>query len=128
MPRPLLDPLHIHPAVRDKVATHQTETVRAVQAAIIAHPVVVVGMARNPYCRKARQALDAAGVPHQYLEFGGYFSQWRKRGALKMWSGWPTLPMVFVRGNLVGGGDDLVRLIASGELRQLLLPSAALTN
>jgi monothiol glutaredoxin len=127
MPRPILAKAHIHTAIREKVANHHIETIRTVQAAIIAHPVVVVGMTINPYCRKARQALQVAGVPHQYLEFGGYFSQWRKRSALKMWSGWPTLPMVFVRGDLVGGYDDLARLIASGELRQLLLPSPALT-
>jgi glutaredoxin-related protein len=37
-----------------------------------------------------------------------------------MWSGWPTLPMVFVKGQLVGGADDLQKLIDSGELRRLL--------
>ena len=63
----------------------------------------------------ARQALAAAGVSHEYIEFGSYFSQWRVRTALKMWTGWPTFPMVFVRGTLVGGADDLRRLIDSGE-------------
>jgi glutaredoxin-related protein len=33
-----------------------------------------------------------------------------------MWTGWPTLPMVFVEGVLVGGADDLRRLLESGEL------------
>jgi len=33
-----------------------------------------------------------------------------------MWSGWPTFPMVFVKGVLVGGADDVARLIKSGEL------------
>jgi glutaredoxin-related protein len=37
-----------------------------------------------------------------------------------MWTGWPTLPMVFVRGVLVGGADDLQRLIDSGELETRL--------
>jgi monothiol glutaredoxin len=53
-------------------------------------------------------------------DYGSYLSQWRRRGALKMWSGWPTFPMVFVRGQLVGGADDLQRLLSSGELTQLL--------
>jgi len=39
---------------------------------------------------------------------------------LKLWTGWPTLPMVFVRGALVGGADDLAKLIASGELKRML--------
>jgi glutaredoxin-related protein len=37
-----------------------------------------------------------------------------------MWSGWPTFPMVFVRGVLVGGATELRTLIASGELNRLL--------
>ena len=51
---------------------------------------------------------------------GRYFSTWRRRLALKMWTGWPTFPMVFVKGTLVGGADDLERLIASGELQRML--------
>ena len=55
---------------------------------------------QNPYPRKARKALDAAGVPYHYLSYGSYFSDWRRRNALKMWTGWPTFPMVFVKGTL----------------------------
>ncbi|MFY9316722.1 MAG: glutaredoxin domain-containing protein [Burkholderiales bacterium] len=120
MPRPILDEAHIHPAIRDKVATNRMDYVREVQAAIAAHPVVVVGMRQNPMPKKARRALDAAGIAHQYLEYGSYLSEWRNRNALKMWTGWPTFPMVFVKGVLVGGADDLVKLIESGELKKLL--------
>ena len=120
MPRPVLDESRIHPAVRERVARHFHDTLSEVQAAVAAHPVVVVGMKQNPYPRKARRALQAAGVAHEYLEYGSYFSDWRRRTALKMWTGWPTLPLVFVKGTLVGGADDLDRLIASGELKRLL--------
>ena len=75
---------------------------------------------RQPACRRARQSLDAAGIAYQYLEFGSYFNQWRRRNALKMWTGWPTFPMVFVKGVLVGGAQDVKRLIDSGELNRLL--------
>ncbi len=120
MPRPILDEAHIHPAIRDRIATHQQAIVAEVQAAVAQHPVLVVGMGMNPFPKKARRALGAAGVAYHYLEYGSYFSQWRRRNALKLWTGWPTLPMVFVRGTLVGGAGDLARLIASGELRRLL--------
>lgn len=120
MSRPVLSEERIHPAVRDTVANHYRETLQQVQDAVAANAVVVVGMRQNPFPRKARKALQAAGVPFQYLEYGSYFSEWRRRTALKMWTGWPTLPMVFVKGQLVGGADDLARLIASGELRRLL--------
>jgi glutaredoxin-related protein len=120
MPRPILDESHLHPAIRERVARHQHAIVEEVQRAAAAHPVVVVGMRQNPFPKRARRALDAAGMPYHYLEFGSYFSGWRRRNALKMWTGWPTFPMVFVRGVLVGGADDLQRLIGSGELQRLL--------
>ncbi len=68
----------------------------------------------------ARKALQAAGAAFKYLEYGSYLSQWRLRNALKMWTGWPTFPMVFVKGTLVGGASDLDALISSGELKRLL--------
>ena len=120
MPRPILAESNIHPAIREKIATHEQGIVREVQAAVAKHAVVVVGMGLNPFPKKARKALDAAGVAHHYLEYGNYFSNWRQRNALKLWTGWPTLPMVFVKGMLVGGASDLQKLIDSGELKKLL--------
>ena len=120
MTRPILEDARIHPAIRDRITNHHADIVREVQAAVAAHPVVVVGMAQNPYPRKARKLLDAAGVPYQYLSYGSYVADWRRRNALKMWTGWPTFPMVFVKGMLIGGADDLARLIDSGELKRLL--------
>ena len=120
MARSVLSEENIHPAVRDKVARHQADIVGQVQAAVAGHAVVVVGMRQNPFPKKARKALNEAGIAHHYLEYGSYFSQWRPRTALKLWSGWPSFPMVFVKGNLVGGADDLIKLIASGELKRLL--------
>lgn len=120
MPRAVLDESAIHPAVRAQVANHQAEIVREVQAAVARYPVVVVGMRSNPWPKKARRALDAAGVDHHDLDYGSYLSGWRRRNALKMWSGWPTFPMVFVKGQLVGGAADLDRMVASGELKRLL--------
>ena len=120
MPRQTLDATRLHPAIRDKVVNLNADIVHNVQAASQSNPVLVVGMAGNPFCRRARRALEGAGVPHQYLEYGSYFSQWRQRNSLKMWSGWPTFPMVFVKGNLVGGADELAALVRSGELKRLL--------
>ncbi|MDH4480333.1 MAG: glutaredoxin domain-containing protein [Rhodoferax sp.] len=120
MPRPVLSESDIHPAIRKAVETHHHEIVDEVKVAIAAHPVVVVGMSLNPMPKKARAALVKAGVAHEYLEYGSYFNTWRKRNALKMWTGWPTFPMVFVKGVLVGGATDLETLIASGELKKML--------
>ena len=120
MPRPLLSESHIHPAIQTKIANLHMDIIREVQSAVAQHAVVVVGMGMNPMPKRARKALDAAGVAYHYLEYGNYFNTWRKRNALKMWTGWPTFPMVFVKGVLVGGASDVEALIASGELKKML--------
>lgn len=120
MPRLVLDEAHIHPAIRSKISEHERAIVQEVIRAIRENDVVVVGMAMNPFPKKARKALDAAGQAYRYLEYGNYLNTWRKRNALKLWSGWPSFPMVFVKGTLVGGADNLKTLIDSGELKILL--------
>ena len=120
MTRSILDEAHIHPSIREIVSGNHADIVREVQRAMAANDVAVVGMAQNPFPKKACKLLDAAGIACKYLEYGSYFSDWRRRNALKMWSGWPTFPMVFVKGVLVGGASDLERLIKSGELAQML--------
>ncbi len=120
MSRSILDEAQIHPAVRDKVAAHHADFVREVIEAMAANDIVVVGMAQNPFPKKARRLLDQAKLDYKYIGHGSYLSGWRRRNALKMWTGWPTFPMVFVRGVLVGGADDLERLMVRGELDRML--------
>ena len=108
------------PAALQQIESFHRDVVKHVQATVSAHPVVVVGMAQNPHVRNVRRALTAAGIAFEYLEYGSYFSKWKERLAIKMWSGWPTFPLVFVKGNLIGGAQDLERLIRSGELKRLL--------
>jgi glutaredoxin-related protein len=117
MPRHILDESHIHPAIQELIANHHREVVEEVQAAMRQHRVVVVGMRQNPVCKAVQKRLSDAHVQHQYLEYGSYFSDWRKRNALKLWTGWPTFPMVFVEGVLVGGDKDVQALLAAGSLQ-----------
>lgn len=120
MPRPILDERYIHPAIRNKVAGHQQSIVQEVIAAVNENDVVVVGMGFNPFPKQACKALEMINQPYKYLEYGNYFNTWRQRNALKMWTGWPTFPMVFVKGTLVGGANDLKAMITSGEFKALM--------
>jgi monothiol glutaredoxin len=120
MPRSILEENAIHPAIRAKISEHQREIVQSVQSAVGKNPIVVVGMGLNPFPRKACKMLDAVQQPYQYLEFGNYFNQWRERNALKLWTGWPTFPMIFVKGQLIGGATDLKKLIDNDALKALL--------
>ncbi len=119
-PRPLLSPDARTPHVAETTANFHRAIVDEVAAAVASEPVVVVGMAQNPFVKKARKALDDAGIAFRYLEYGSYFGAWRERLAIKMWSGWPTFPQVFVRGVLIGGFDETAKGLADGSLRARL--------
>ncbi len=115
--RPVLDPTRIAPAAMDKLQTFHADVIAEVVSAVAKHPVVVVGMAQNPHVKNVRKALSAAGIEFEYLEYGSYFSDWKKRLAVKLWSGWPTFPQVFVRGTLIGGEQLTVAALADGTLQ-----------
>ncbi|RXZ38920.1 glutaredoxin [Oxalobacteraceae bacterium CAVE-383] len=120
MTRNILDEAQIHPAIRQTITDKHADIVREVQAAVAANMVVVVGMRQNPFPKKARKALDAIAAPYKYLEYGSYLGAWKPRTALKMWTGWSTFPMIFVKGTLIGGSSDLEKLIASGEFARMV--------
>lgn len=120
MTRALFSSNQVSPAAADAMAGFFPDTIREVEAAIAEHPVVVVGMAQNPFVRKVRAALTDAGIPFHYLEYGSYLSEWKRRLAIKMWSGWPTFPQVYVRGVLLGGDALTKAAIADGSLKAKL--------
>ncbi|ATB37333.1 glutaredoxin [Cystobacter fuscus] len=119
-PRSLLSDDKRAPAVAEAMAGFHRDTVDQVRTTVEREPVVVVGMAQNPFVKKVRQALTQAGITFTYLEYGSYFAKWKERLAIKMWSGWPTFPQVYVRGVLIGGHDDTVKALGDGSLRERL--------
>ncbi len=120
MTRPLFDETKVHPTIREKIASFHPEMVAEATQAIAAHPVVVIGMKQNPFPKRAKKALAAHGTAFHYLEYGSYLGDYRKRLALKMWTGWSTFPMIFVKGTFIGGAEDLAALLTSGDFDKLL--------
>jgi monothiol glutaredoxin len=110
----------VHPAAAQAQAAFNADLVQEVSRAIAENDVVIVGVAGLQPDKKARKLLESKGIPFKYLQYGSYFSGWRRRLALKIWVGWPTFPHVFVKGTFVGGGSELAKLVESGELNQLL--------
>jgi monothiol glutaredoxin len=66
---------------------------------------------------RALQALRRAGAPVTAVDI---LPDPQIRQDLSAISGWPTIPQVFVKGELVGGADIVEELEASGELAQTL--------
>jgi glutaredoxin-related protein len=118
--RPLHDPTRATPAVREAQAKYKSAFVQQVRDAIAQQPVLVVGMGWNPHVGRARRLLDAAGIAHHDLDHGNYLTGWRERLAVKLMVGWPTFPMVFVKGVFVGGASDLDAALRDGTVQRLL--------
>jgi monothiol glutaredoxin len=66
---------------------------------------------------RALQALRRAGAPVTAVDV---LPDPAIRQDLSAISGWPTIPQVFVKGELIGGADIVEELAASGELEQTL--------
>jgi glutaredoxin-related protein len=116
--RPVLQ--NVSPNVQTFVENYHSTTLQEVIKHVASDKIVVVGMTQNPVVKKARKMLTEKGLEYTYLEYGSYFSMWKERLAIKMWSGWPTFPQVFIHGSLVGGADDLAKLFSEGKIQALL--------
>jgi monothiol glutaredoxin len=66
---------------------------------------------------RALRALRSAGAPITAVNI---LPDPQIRQELSALSGWPTIPQVFIKGELVGGADIVEELHASGELEQRL--------
>ena len=78
------------------------------------------GTPQQPACGfslRASGALNTLGVKYAALDI---LPDPRIRQELSDLSGWPTIPQLFVDGELVGGSDIVMEMFESGELAQLL--------
>ena len=117
MSRQTLSTEKIFPEALKQMENYHADVVKEVIDAVSKDRVVVVGMSVNPFVSKARKALDQHGVKFTYLEYGSYLSGWKKRLAIKLWSGWTTFPQVFSEGKLIGGYTDLAKVLKAGQLK-----------
>jgi monothiol glutaredoxin len=78
------------------------------------------GTPQQPACgfsMRASGALNTLGVKYAALDI---LPDPRIREELSAVSGWPTIPQLFVDGELVGGSDIVMEMFESGELAELL--------
>jgi monothiol glutaredoxin len=82
--------------------------------------VFIKGTPEAPMCGnsdRALRALYALGAPVTAVDI---LPDPAIRVELSALSGWPTIPQVFVKGELIGGADIVEELYASGELERKL--------
>ncbi len=71
-------------------------------------------------CGNSQRALEALRRAGALVTAVDVLPDPRIRQELSALSGWPTIPQVFVRGELVGGADIVEELAQSGELERTL--------
>src|SRR5438552_10549049 len=99
-----------------------SELRETIQQVIENEPVAVFmrGTPQFVMCGNSMRALEAlrrAGAPVTAVDI---LPDPRFRQELSALSNWPTIPQVFVRGELIGGADIVEELAASGELERTL--------
>lgn len=104
--------MSLDPALRSRIET-----------LLQSHPVVLFmkGAPQAPQCgfsAKAAGILDAL-LPEGYAHVD-VLADPEIREGIKLYGQWPTIPQLYVRGELVGGSDIVEQLASSGELHALL--------
>lgn len=94
------------------IENYHVDIVNEVNTAINKHEWVIVGMKHNPYVKTSRKYLETKNIMFHYIVYGSYYSKWKIRLAVKLWSGWPTFPQVFHKGKLVGGSSELIKYLS----------------
>ncbi len=114
--RKILSPDKLHKGAESAMAAFHQDIVVEVENAISKNEWVIVGMGQNPVVKKARNILQKRGINYHYIGHGNYFGGWKKRLAIKLWTGWPTFPQVFHKGVLIGGAKDLTEYLHSNSI------------
>jgi monothiol glutaredoxin len=89
---------------------------------IDANPVLLFmkGNKQEPMCgfsAQVVQALNQYGVEYKTINV---LEDWDLREGIKQYSNWPTIPQLYVKGQLIGGCDITMNLHRKGELKEIL--------
>jgi monothiol glutaredoxin len=105
--RRVLNPEKVHKAAAGAMDIFHNDFIEEIEKTLASNEWVIIGMGQNPVVKSARAFLDEKNIKYAYVGHGNYFSGWKRRLAVKLWSGWPTFPQIFHKGILVGGFSEL---------------------
>lgn len=73
------------------------------------------------FSARAVAALNSVGVPFAYVNV---LEDQEVREGIKQFSNWPTIPQLYVKGELIGGSDIVIEMHEKGELKDLVSAAA----
>jgi monothiol glutaredoxin len=83
------------------------------------------GTPQFPQCGfsgRATQLLQACGAKFASVDV---LADPEIREGIKQFSSWPTIPQLFIKGQLIGGSDIMMELYQKGELQKLVAEAQA---
>ncbi len=100
----------------------EPEIFATIKSEIDANPVLLFmkGNKQEPMCgfsAQVVQALNQYGVEYKTINV---LEDWDLREGIKQYSNWPTIPQLYVKGQLIGGCDITMNLHRKGELKDIL--------
>ena len=104
------------------MSTVEQQISEEIQKAISGNEVILFmkGTPEAPRCgfsARTVAALEALGAPFAAVDI---LPDPRIRQQLSALSNWPTIPQLFVKGELIGGADIVAEMYESGELAEVL--------
>lgn len=105
-----------------------TEAIETIKQEVESNPIVLYmkGTPDFPQCgfsARAAEALKACGAP--FVAINVFENEEIHREGVKLYSNWPTIPQLYIKGELIGGSDIIVDLYQAGELAGMLQEAAA---
>ena len=91
-----------------------------IQRLIDSNPIMVFmkGTKLMPQCgfsNNVVQILNSLGIEFATFDV---LSDYEVREAIKVYSDWPTIPQVYLKGDFLGGSDILIEMYNSGSLKE----------
>lgn len=99
-----------------------TETRARIESILASHEVVLFmkGSPERPQCGFSMKASSIIGGLVAEYAHVDVLSDPEIREGIKAYGQWPTVPQLYVKGELIGGSDIIVQMMDSGELHALL--------
>lgn len=100
-----------------------SEALEVIKKEVESNPIILY-MKGNPdfpqcgFSARSAEAIKACNVP--FASVNVFDNEEVYRQGVKLYSNWPTIPQLFVNGELVGGSDIIMDLYQSGELKKML--------
>jgi monothiol glutaredoxin len=93
-----------------------------IEALLSAHPVVLFmkGTPDAPRCGFSAKAIGALAAVVDEYQSVDVLADDEIREGIKLYGSWPTIPQLYVRGELVGGSDIMTEMFENGELQALI--------